>query len=331
MLHLLSRWNPIRIVSLPPTPPHHIRDVKSSPLWKGNYCRKSSLSWIVVLITLALAISPTDSLLANEDPLTEPPRSQEDQKALQDIHTILVTGTVQTWLDVPAPPYNVGVTLKLKLEDAGFQVVFDPTQPHDADLRIEYEEYPSGQFQVLEQATAIRYRMQLVHDRLGKIYTHEFDAQPNASAFGSLYWDTIGNLEEDPFYCFVGDLIRGQVHRGQDEAETLLEVLVRPYTQQDAVNSAGARGATQATVQQHARLNIIRELGQGLFHTPEAHEALWTVARKAKPNERGAAFTQLGKIGDTAFLSPLTTLLEREDDPEVRSAAEHAIHLIESQ
>ncbi len=118
-----------------------------------------------------------------------------------------------------------------------------PTQPHDANLLIEYVKYPSGQFQVLEQATAIRYRMQLIHDRLGEIFTHEFDAQPNARAFGSLNWYTIGNLEEDPFYCFVGDLIRGQVHRGQDEAEALLDALARPFTQQDAVNSAGGRNA----------------------------------------------------------------------------------------
>jgi hypothetical protein len=286
-------------------------------------------SWHVVLVTLTLTISLTDALLANEKPL-EPSRSQEDREVLQHIHTILVTGTVQTWLDVPAPPYNVGITLKLKLEDAGFQVVFDPNQSHDANLRIAYEEYPSGQFQVLEQATAIRYRMQLVHDRLGQIFTHQFDARPNAIPLGSLYWDTVGNLEEDPSYCFVGDLIQGQIYRDQNEEETLLEVLVRPYTQQNVVNPAGARGATQATVQQRARLNIIQELGQGRFNTSEAQEALWTLARMAQPNERGAALTQLGQIGDTSFLSPLTTLLEKEDNPEVRSAAEQAIQLIES-
>lgn len=328
MLHLLSQWHPIRIF---PSPEHqHQRNAGRQLQGKANWHLRALWSWRVVLVTLTLTISLANALFANEKPLTEPSWSQEDQKVLQNIHTILVTGTVQTWLDVPAPPYNVGVTLKLKLEDAGFQVVFDPTQQQDANLRIEYEEYPSGQFQVLEQATAIRYRMQLVHAHLGEIFTHEFDAQPNAIPLGSLYWDTIGNLEEDPSYCFVGDLIRGQIHRGQTEEEALLEVLVRPYSQQDAVNPAGARGATQATVQQRARLNIIQELGQGLFHTPEAHEALWTVARKAKPNERGAAFAQLGKIGDTAFLSPLTTLLERETDPEVRSAGEHAIQLIES-
>jgi HEAT repeat protein len=47
-------------------------------------------------------------------------------------------------------------------------------------------------------------------------------------------------------------------------------------------------------------------------------------------NERGAALTQLGRIGDTSFLSPLTQLLEKEDNQEVRSAGEQAIRLIES-
>ncbi len=283
-----------------------------------------------MLLTLALTISHTGPVLANDAPLTEPTRSQEDRRALQDIQTILVSGTVQTWLDVPSPPYNVGVTLKLKLQDAGFQVVFDPNQSHDAILQIQYEEIPSGQFQVLEQATAIRYRMQLIHDRLGEIFSHHFEAQPNAIPLGSLYWDAIGNLEEDPYYCFVGDLIRGQIERDRNEQDMLMEVLMRPYTQQDLVNPAGARGATQAIIQQRARLNIIQGLGQGVFDTAEAQETLWIAARKAQPNERVAALTQLGKIGDASFLPLLAQLLEKEDNPEVRSAAEHAIGLIES-
>jgi hypothetical protein len=285
---------------------------------------------MAVVLTLALTIFFTESLLAIEEPKTGPPKPQEDQEVLQDIQTILVTGTIQTWLDVPTPPYNVGVTLKLKLQDAGFQVVFDPKQPHDANLRIQYEEIPSGQFQVLEQATAISYRMQLVHDRLGEVFSHQFDAQPSEIPVGSLYWDTISNLEEDPYYCFVGDLIHGYLHGGQNEQDMLLEVLVRPFTRQDLVNPAGSRGAIQVAVLQRARLNIIQELGQGLFDTPEAQEALWTVASKAQPNERGAALTQIGKIGDTSFLPPLTKLLEKEDNPEVRSAGKQAIRLIES-
>ena len=330
MLHPLSRWNPIKLPSSLSPRNEHERNGGWPRQRLALRCLRKAWSAFVLLISLTLTISLTDRLWANEAPLTKPSWSQEDQKILQNIHTILVAGTVQTWLNVPSPPYNVGITLKLKLENAGFQVVFDPKQPHDAILYIQYEEIPSGQFQVLEQATAIRYDMKLVHDRLGQVFSHHFEAEPNAIPLGSLYWDAIGNLEEDPYYCFVGDLIRGYIDGDQNAQDMLMEVLVRPFNQNELVNAAGARGATQAIVQQRARLKIIQELGQGAFHTPEAEAVLWTVAKKAQPNERGAAMTQLGEIGDTTYLSPLTTLLEKETDPEVRSAAEHAIHLIES-
>ncbi len=326
MLHLLSP--PIRIATYSPLPPQNVENEGAPPLpWTANQRRKASYRWIVLFLTLVLAMIRPSSLLA----LDNQQISQEDQKSLQDIHTILVTGTARTWLDAPTPPYKVGVTLKIKLEDAGFQVVFHPSQPHDANLRIQYEEIPNGQFKVLEQGTAIRYRMQLMHEGRGEIFSHDFEAQPNPIPLKSLYWDAIANLEEDPYYCFVGDLIWGQIHQGQNAQDILLEVLLRPLTRQNLVNSAGARGANQAIVQQRARLNIIQELGKGVFHTPEAQEALWAIASKAQANERVAALTQLGKIGDSSFLSPLAKLMEKEGNPEVRSAAKLAIRLIESQ
>ncbi len=330
MRHLPRRRNPIKIDTFSPLPQPHAGDSGLQPQCPAYQYHTPSWGWIVMLLTSVQTMTLPCSVLAIDEPLTESTWSQADRKILQNIHTILVTGTVLTWLDAPAPPYNVGVTLKLKLEDAGFQVVFHPGKPHDANLRIQYEEIPSGQFLVLEQGTTIRYRMQLMHDRLGEVFSHDFEAQPNAIPLKSLYWDAIGNLEEDPTYCFVGDLIRGQIHQGQNEQDMLLEVLVRPFTREDLVNSAGARSTNQATVQQRARLNIIEGLGEGVFHTPEAREALWTVASKGPPNERRAALTQLGRIGDSSFLSPLAKLLEKEDNPEVRFAGEQAIGLIES-
>ncbi len=292
--------------------------------------REAWIAFAVVLNLAMITVFFTGAGRANDEAPTEHARSEEDRKVLRQIQTILLTGTVQTWLDVPAPPYNVGIVLKLKLEDAGFQVVFDPNQPHDANLRIHYEEIPSGTFQVLEQGTSIRYEMQLVHERLGEIFSRRFIAEPNEIPVGSLYWDTVSNLEEDPYYCFIGDLIQGQIQHGQKAQEILLEVLLRPFTHPERSNAAGARGAAQGAVKQSARLNLIQELGRGRFSMPEAQEALWTLAKKAQPNERGTAMTQLGRIGDPSFLLPMADLLEKEDNPEVRSAGEHAMSLIQS-
>lgn len=327
MLHLHPSWIS---TSDPFTESQQKREEGLPRQMVGKHRSLHSFGRLILFFILAGTFSLTESLPAADLPQTTSTQPQEDQQALQNIQTILVTGTIATWLDVPAPPYNVGVTLKLKLEDAGFHVVFDPEQPHDAKLLIQYQEIPSGQFQILEQATAVRYHMQLVHDRLGEIFSRRFEARPNEIPIGSLYWDTISNLEEDPYYCFVGDLIHGQLHGGRNPQDMLMEILVRPFTDHDAVNPAGSRSSAQAIVQQRARLNIIQALGQKPFDTPEARETLWRVAKQARPDERGAAFTQLGKIGDSSFLSPLSRLLEQEDNPEVRSAAEHAIHLLEA-
>jgi hypothetical protein len=335
MRHLPYQWFPNRFTSSLPASPRNERDTRG-PRWRTDQGLQPSWEKMAVFLTVALTISVTitssftATSLATEAPVSEPPRSPEAQAVLPHIRTILVTGCVQTWLDVPAPPYDVEVTLKLKLQDAGFHVIFDANEPHDATLLIQYEEIPSGRFQVLEQATAIRYRMRLIHDQLGELFSHSFEAQPSTMPIGSLYWDAIGNLEEDPYYCFVGDLIHGQLHRGRNKQDMLLEVLVRPFTQQNLVNPAGSRGANQEAILHSARLNIIQELGQGLFDTPEAQNALWTVAKTAEPNERGAALAQLGKIGDRSFIPPLTHLLEKEDNPEVRSAVEQAIQRLES-
>lgn len=333
MRHLLKSWDSRKFITLF-LRGSRLHNGMSPGCWpKGKAQTSMGEVWTAVALGFSLAMITAlfpDAVGAQEKPPTESERSEVDRNALQQIQTILLTGTIRTWLDVPAPPYNVAIVLKLKLEDAGFQVVFDSDQPHDAKLRIHYEELPSGHFKILEQGTSIRYEMQLVHERLGEIFSRQFTAEPNEIPIGSLYWDTVSNLEEDPYYCFVGDLIVGQIHHGQRAQEILLEVLLRPFTHPERFNAAGSRAAVQAAVKQNARLNLIQELGQGLFNMPEAQEALWTLAQKAQPNERGAAMTQLGRIGDSSFLLPMARLLEKEENPEVRSAGEHAMSLIQS-
>ncbi|WP_342346825.1 hypothetical protein [uncultured Nitrospira sp.] len=172
---------------------------------------------------------------------------KEEQSDHREIRKILNFFTVLDCASTTHGPSHASSPQPMESDQDFF---LSPTQPHDANLRIENEEFPSGKVQILEQATAIRYQMPLVHDHLGEIFTYEFDAQPNASAFGSLYWNTIGNLEEDLFYCFVEDLIREQVHRGQDEEETLLEVLMRPFGQQQFCRRSRPSLGTRPTTRQ---------------------------------------------------------------------------------
>jgi hypothetical protein len=52
---------------------------------------------------------------------SSPSRSAQDTlPELKAIKTLLITGSLKSWLEGAQPTYNVPVTLKLKLEDAGF-------------------------------------------------------------------------------------------------------------------------------------------------------------------------------------------------------------------
>lgn len=285
---------------------------------------------LITLVVLAGWLLPLPAVHL-EGAESSPSRSPQDTHSeLKAIKTLLVTGSLKSWLEGDQPTYNVPVTLKLKLEDAGFAVVFDPALPHDANLRIDYEEYPSGQFQVLEEATAVTYSLRLLHARLGEIFFRQFDAAPNPTPITSLYWDTIANLEENPHYYFVGDILWKQLQQNMNERDALLHILMKPYSQSPGSPAPGPRHMDQAGVLERARLNIIQALGQEPFDTDEAHDILWTLARKARHNERYEAITQIGKIGNQAFLPGLTELLQEEQESDLRSAVEHAIQVIES-
>ncbi len=284
----------------------------------------------IILMGISILHSSHNMLLAAESSSELDSKSQSNPSDLAQIQTILVTGTVKSWLEGGKPNYSVVVTLKLKLQDAGFTVVFDPALPHDANLHIAYEEYASGQFQVLEQATALTYSLQLVHSQYGKIFSRDFAANPNPTPVGSLYWDTISNLEENPRYYFLGDILWEHLQHGMNEETAMLKILMAPYTNANGATQSHSRSMNEAIVLKRARINAIKELGQGSFNTPQARTTLWKIAKNAKTNERHEAVTQLGKIGDRSILADLTELMENEADPDVQSAAQYAISLIES-
>ena len=217
--------------------------------------RNSALhTFFVVLFGICVLISCPNFVLATEPLSSLTSKPQSEQLELEPIQTILVTGTVKSWLKGGTPHYAVIVTLKLRLQDAGFIVVFDPALPHDANLRIQYEEYPSGQFQVLEQATALTYSLQLVHTHLGEIFSRDFKAKPNPIPVGSLYWDTISNLEENPYYYFFGDILWAHLQHDMNEQVALLEILMKPYRHLNVTTTSDSRSINETTILKRAGL-----------------------------------------------------------------------------
>lgn len=253
--------------------------------------------------------------------------SQEQRDSLQNVRTLLVTSQVSTWLELPAPPYNIPITVKMKLERAGFQVVFDASQAHDAVLTIGYRETPGQQYRRLEQGTNISCRIALQHHSIGPVLAYDFEASTSwPTPVGSLYWDAVQHLEENPYYYYLGELVKSWLTALEDPWVVFSRMLRQPALT-FSVDGGGTQPSDQVVANQEARLNAIRELGR--LKERRALETLWDLVRQPDERQRLTAVSAIGEIGDPNSLEPLRRLAS-DGDSEIRTAAESAIKRIQS-
>ena len=275
-----------------------------------------------VLLALMCGMVWTPStLLADSSTLRS--FTPEQWQVLQRIHMVLLGGEATTWMDLPGPPYDVGVTIKMKLEQAGFRVTLDPDQAHDALLLVRYVETPGREYRMLEQGTDIVCDLSLRHPTMGTVWNYRLEAAtswPNPA--GSLYWDAIRNLEENPYYYYLGELLQGWVRAGEGAVPVFSRMLGQPPSStgmDTTVTSATAR----VVANREARLNAIRELGR--LHDAQAAGALWSLAERSSPEERREAVTAIGALGDPNAVERLQALQVSTEDAELRAAVEAAI------
>jgi len=277
------------------------------------------------VITAAFVLATPSLCLAEPTPTPPGTYSDEELEALRSIHTLLLGGSVTTWLELEYPPYDPVSTLKSKLEQAGFSVVFDPEKAHDAILAINYAEVPSGTFRILEQGTSVQMTTTLYHPKVGTVLENEYKATPGEAPVEGLYWGTIRQLEENPLYFYQGFILKGWLNNQTDAAAVLAQRLRRIYT--DPANEKPDERREKALLRREARFNAIRELGR--FKAPRAQGTLWELAELATPEERKVAVDVLGKIGDTSFIPKLSQLAKTDQDPNVQFSLKAAIHNIQ--
>ncbi|RMH02862.1 MAG: HEAT repeat domain-containing protein [Nitrospirae bacterium] len=279
------------------------------------------------LLWCAICLWVGSGLGAAQSHAQKAPAAQAESQASEmghPIRTIYLTGAASTWLNLPQPPYNAMVTVKIKLKEAGFHVVMDPQLPHDAVMTVVYQERPSGQFRILEEATAVRVDVRLIREGQGVLYARTIVANPSPVPVGGLYWGTIHNLESDPYFFYLGELVKGWVDTRADAVTVLMAMLRRPYR---AEGSFPEESHGEATLRKLARQHAIEELGR--VNIPATRELLWELATRAIPEERRVAVTVLGNIGDSTFLPKLRTIAETDRNPAVQAAARAAIARIQ--
>ncbi len=254
--------------------------------------RRIGLGLTLQFLWLSYAVALPAAQAAQADERPAPPSAE----VLRQVHTILLAGKATTWLDLPAPPYNIAVTLKMKLERAGFRAVLDPREPFDAVLVIRYDEAPGREYGRMEQGTVITCDLALRHPK-GELWrTDRFEAATTWPApVGSPYWDAVQNLEEQPYYYYFGDLLKGWLGSQQDAVAVFSEMLRQPPIR---IATDGNQQITgQVAANQHARLNAIAELGR--LKDQRALDTLRYLIGRADQAEREAAEAALQQLRPT--------------------------------
>ncbi|HKW86406.1 MAG TPA: HEAT repeat domain-containing protein [Nitrospiraceae bacterium] len=274
---------------------------------------------------LLLTIAPTVvSVLAQS--VVQPSSTAQQPDGLRAVHTLLMTRQISTWMDVPEPPYRVAITIKNKLERAGFRVVFDPTESHDAALVISYQETPGQEYARLEQGTKILCEITLQQPgdgAHGQNFAHRIEAATSwPTPVGSLYWDAVQHLEENPYYYYLGELLQGWL-TAQSDAGAVFSRMLRQPPLIISMGGEDAQLTAQAAANQVARLDAIRELGR--MKDKRAIETLWELVERPNQQEREAALTAIGEMSDPAVLDRLIELRESQQETSMRALVEKVI------
>lgn len=277
----------------------------------------------ILLLTTALTVAN----VRGQSVATPPPQPESQQAA----HTLLMTGQVSTWMDLPEPPYKVAVAIKMKLERVGFRVVFDPAESHEAVLVVNYQETPGPEYASLEQGTKILCEVTLQRPgggTHGPDFAHRFEAATSwPTPIGSLYWDAVQHLEENPYYYYLGELLREWLTAHNDAGAVFSRMLRQPPLT-ISMGGEDAHLTARAAANQVARLEAIRELGQ--MKDRRAIETLWELVGRPNQQEREAAVAAIGEIGDPAVLDRLIHLRESQQEASMLALVEKAIARIRS-
>jgi hypothetical protein len=280
--------------------------------WEG---RSLSLGLVAILV-----LAPTPALPGlgqPAEPVDRPP-----------VTTILLAGEVHTWLDLGEPPYNAPITIKMKLERAGFRVTLDPDEAYEAVLVINYNETAGREYRALEMGTDIVCDLSLIElavDRERPVLTiHVTEGTSWPTAIGSLYWDAVQNFEENPYYYYLGDLVRAWLADREGAVEVFRRMVLRPAPEPAPEQGAGTQASGHIVAHAGARKNALLELGRQ--KDPRLLPTLWHFFDQQEDiSLRETALAAIAESGDQAALDRLAAIYEKEQDPDHRAALNRAM------
>jgi HEAT repeats len=255
-----------------------------------------------------------------------------DETATAGAPVLYLDVQASTWRPRGRISFGIEPVLRMKLTSAGFAVTQDPQRPHDLTVTVQYREERGKPIGVNSYGTDIS--CLILFNPPGEegqaVAIHESPSYANLVT--APYVDVVQNLETNPYFYFIGDIVRGW-HRKLDTTGALIEALDRQFDEErqrppetpldTLVSPAETFPDLDAHFAPSAQENAVDELGR--LGDARAIDVLEKLMFEAHRNMRLHAVVALGQFDAPSVTPVLTSVAQADTDRAVRDAASRVL------
>jgi hypothetical protein len=289
--------------------------------------RFALISMLVMLVGWSHASS------ARAEQRTSPPSLLESGVHQLAPRTVYLTVSATSWRTRGRVSFPIEPAIRRKLEAAGFVVTENRDDGYDVRVKVEYRETEGRPISTTLSGTDLSCAVTLEDAQGGQLARLVIVESPAyAGLITAPYVDAVLALETNPYFYFLGDVLRGIALLNMDATGALIAAMERWIDHTDPGNPAGADGVTNPadtlppseTLQQPKALErTAEELGR--LGDVRAAPVLMRAAQHRDPRLRTRAMTALGRLQHPEVRLVLEHAVTSDPDSDVREAATAAL------
>jgi hypothetical protein len=274
---------------------------------------------------LGIGLTLTALSFAGQDAPSRPTAVGSDRQPI-----IYLDVSASTWRSRGRVSFGLVPLLKLKLASAGFAVTQDLESPHDLTLKVEYREERGKQISLDLTGTEITCVMLLDHPQEGRLFSTTIHEAPRyAELVTAPYVEVVEQFQTNPYFYYIGDLIRGRIDAHLDTTATLIRAVERQFDREryprvtTPLDTLESPAETFPDLDLHfaalAQDNAIDELGR--LKDSRAIDLLKMLMFHSDPRTRLRAVLALGEFNSPSLAPAMTRVVRADSDADVREAA----------
>jgi hypothetical protein len=245
-----------------------------------------------------------------------------------------------TWRPRGRVSFGIIPSLRMKLASAGFAVTQAPENPHDLTLTVEYREERGKQISLNLFGTEITCAILLDHPQQGRLLFTKIHESPGyAELVTAPYVEVVEKFQANPYFYFLGDLIRGRVDAHLDTTSALIQALDRHIDRERHPRAATSFDTLESPAETFsdfdlhfsalAQENAVEELGR--LKDSRAIELLKTLMFHSDTRTRLRAVLALGEFDAPSLAPAMARVVRADSDAGVRDAAKAVLTRLSTQ